>query len=151
MKRSPILMLVVIFFTLGIACSRSSDTPQDESSGTPPVLSHFNTSLEGRWVLTDTQSAGIGPAGVWSRALPAGRSMELKTNGVMDGGSVFTTVTGYQLIDSITIKLIDPAQAGRCQLFKYKIDTAARSLFFYILLPSGVHCTEGCGALKFTR
>lgn len=133
-------LLAAILFAAGItACMKNG---YDEKS--------FSPELAGKWVLTDTQSAGTGPPGVWAKASPADRWVEVGDNGNISG-TVFPAATGYQLIDSVTLKVIDPSQAAGFRLFNYKIDTVQKALFFYKRPPNGGYCIEGCGSYKFMR
>lgn len=110
--------------------------------------SPFPESIYGKWVLTDTQSAGIGPPGVWAKAVPANRWMEIDQSGNITG-NVFPAATGLQMVDSVSLKVIDPTQAAGFRLFSFQLDTAARVLYFYKRPPNGGFCVEGCGTYKF--
>ena len=129
-----------------LGCARSVSDPPVPN---PPAGPFANTIL-GKWVLVETQAPGNGLPGAWLAAAPAGQLMDIQPGGNITG-SVFPTVTGYQLTDSITVKMIDPTQTAGCRLFNYKIDTVARALFLYIRPANGALCYEGCGGLKFTR
>lgn len=144
MKKETILLTLLILLILaGMACVRSLDTPT--AAPTPIPISN---SILARWTLTDKQSAGTGPPGVWSVANPAGQWMEIRQNGQVSG-TVFPAATGCQLIDSVTLKLIDPSEAAGFRLFNYRVDTVERALFFYIRPSNGGYCFEGCGTYKF--
>lgn len=131
---------VALLFMALIACT---------SNGVGPVTPIPN-SLVARWVLTDTQSAGIGPPGIWAVASPQGQWMELSGNGSI-AGTFFSAATGVQVLDSITLKVTDPSQQAGFRLFNYHIDTLNRSLFFYKRPANGGYCYEGCGTYKFIR
>ncbi len=139
MKKELILVaLLMIMIVIGIVCRPSVDTP-------------VSNTLTGKWTLTDIQAPGIGPAGVWSVASPAGQWMSIQSGGQISG-TVFPNASGCQVIDSVTLKLVDPSQTAGFRLFNYKVDTVAQVLFFYIRPPDGrTFCIEGCGAYKFRR
>ncbi|MDB5210250.1 MAG: hypothetical protein JWQ30_1077 [Sediminibacterium sp.] len=138
MKKNAVLpVLLILLILAGIACRRSAD-------GSIP-----NTIL-GRWVLTDQQAASIGGPGVWSVASPSGQWMELQSSGQVSG-TVFPGATGYQVLDSVTVKLTDATQTAGFRLFNYRVDTVARVLLFYIRPGNGGYCIEGCGGYKFGR
>ena len=94
--------------------------------------------------------AVIGPPGVWAIASPAGRWIELQT-GALLSGNVFPNSTIYQLLDSVTLKVIDPSQSAGFHLFNFNMDTVKRVLYFYKRPPNGGYCFEGCGEYKFVR
>jgi hypothetical protein len=138
MKKNTILLTILILVILaGTACVKSSDDP-------------IPNSFLGRWTLTDVQAPGIGPPGVWSPASPAGRWMEIQQNGQVSG-TVFPDATRCQVVDSVTLKLLDPSQAAGFRLFNYRIDTVERAMYFYIRPSNGGYCFEGCGTYKFRR
>jgi hypothetical protein len=143
MKQYRCSLLAALLVITGIACSR---TINDPIPGTIPIPN----SILGKWVLTDTQSAGIGPPGVWAVASPAGQWMELQT-GALLSGNIFPNSTIYQLIDSVTLKVIDPSQSAGFRLFNFNIDTVKRVLYFYKRPPNGGYCFEGCGTYKFVK
>src|SRR6187399_1165846 len=97
MKQYKWGFLAALLVITGIACSR---TINDPIPGNIPIPN----SILGKWVLTDTQSAGIGPPGVWAVASPAGQWMELQT-GALLSGNIFPNSTIYQLLDSVTLKV----------------------------------------------
>ena len=147
--RYAILLLFCISVIAGCSpASKVSAAPVTDPEA--PPTTPFDKSLTGKWILTDTQTAGIGPPGIWSKASPAGQTLELLTNSNVTG-TAFPAATTYQLLDSMTIKLIDKNQSAGFRLFSYRIDTMARALFFYIRLPNGAACIEGCGTYKFSR
>ena len=115
-----------------------------------PVPLPTPTMIAGKWILTQTQAPGIGPPGVWSAANPSGQWMDIQTAGQISG-TAFSAATGYQAIDSATLKITDPTQPVGYRLFNYHVDTAAHTLFFYIRMPNGLICTEGCGGYRFER
>ncbi|HZX59516.1 MAG TPA: hypothetical protein VFE54_12350 [Mucilaginibacter sp.] len=143
MKRN-IILIVLLFCLIGanIVCRPGVSTP--------PSLIPIPGSLIARWTLTDIQSAGTGGPGVWSVANPPGQWMDIQPAGQISG-TAFPNATGYQVIDSLTLKVIDPSQSAGFRLFAYHVDTAARALFFYIRPPGGVACIEGCGGYRFGR
>ena len=132
--------VLVCFFVAGLyACSPSVNSPVT-----------IPNSLIARWTLLQTQAPGIGGAGIWSTASPAGQWMELQGGGTI-AGTAFPMATGYQVIDSVTLRINDPSQNAGYRLFTYRIDTVARTLTFYIKPPNGVLCFEGCGGYGFGR
>lgn len=131
---------VALLFLVWIAC-----TPNVAGPVTP-----IPNSLVARWVLTDTQSAGIGPPGIWAAASPQGQWMELSANGSITG-TVFSTATGLLVVDSVTLKVSDPSQPAGFRLFNYRIDSVNRKLFFYKRPANGGYCYEGCGTYLFSR
>ena len=142
MKKDTILVaLLILLIIVGMACVRSLDTP------TPIPISN---SILGRWTLTDKQSAGTGGPGIWSTANPAGQWMEIQQNAQVSG-TVFPAATVCLLVDSVTVKLIDPSEPAGFRLFNYRVDTVDRALYFYIRPPNGTYCIEGCGGYKFRR
>jgi hypothetical protein len=76
--------------------------------------------------------------------------MELQ-NATQLSGSVFPNSTTYQLLDSVTLKLIDPTQSTGFRLFNFQLDTVNRALYFYKRPANGGFCTEGCGTYKFVK
>lgn len=136
MRRS--LLFIFVLWLTGDACS-----PTVNSLPIP------NTII-GKWVLVEKQAPGIGPPGVWSPASPAGQWMDIQAGGQISG-TVFTDVTGYQVLDSASLKLMAPTQPAGFYLFNYHVDAAARTLFFYIRPTNGGYCIEGCGTYKFVR
>ncbi len=136
-KDTTLITLLVLLILAGMACVKSSGDP-------------IPNNFLGRWTLTDKQSAGTGGPGVWSPASPAGQWMEIQQAGQVSG-TVFPDATRCQVVDSVTIKLIDPSQAAGFRLFNYRVDTVARVLYFYIRPSNGGYCFEGCGTYKFRR
>jgi hypothetical protein len=134
------IVWVALLLMALIAC-----TPNVSGPVTP-----IPNSLLARWVLTDTQSAGIGPPGIWAAASPQGQWMELSGNGSING-TVFMAATGFQVVDSATVKVTDPSQAAGFRLFNYRIDSVNHQLFFYKRPANGGYCTEGCGTYLFSR
>lgn len=132
----PVLIGMIIMITV-IACmvQKTDQTP-------------FPQTIHGKWILTDTQSAGIGPPGVWATAEPSGRWMEIGENGSI-AGSAFSAATGYQVLDSATMKITDPSQEAGFRLFGVQLDTVQKALFLYKRPPNGGFCIEGCGTYKF--
>jgi hypothetical protein len=110
--------------------------------------SPFPQTIHGKWVLTDTQSAGIGPPGIWAKAVPDGRWMEIDGNNAI-AGSVFPAATGYQVVDSVTLKVMDPSQEAGFRMFSFHLDTTQKALLLYKRPPNGRICFEGCGTYKF--
>lgn len=105
MKKETILVtLMILLIVAGMAWARSLDTPT-------PAPIPISNSILARWTLTDKQSAGTGPPGVWSVANPVGQWMEIQQNGQVSG-TIFPAATGCQLIDSVTLKLIDPSETA---------------------------------------
>ena len=141
MQRMLIGMMGLLFVVTAYQCTPNSN---------PPVNS-IASSLLGRWTLTQKQAPGIGGPGVWSAATPVGQWLELQNNGQISG-TAFADATSYQMVDSVTIKLIAPTQqpAGY-YLFNFKIDSLARTLSLTIKPTSGVLCTDGCGGYKLER
>jgi hypothetical protein len=136
--RNRYFWLVVLLITAVIsACMVQKSEP-----------SQFPEIIYGKWELTDTQSAGIGPPGIWAKAVPSGRWMGISENGTI-AGSAFPAATGYQMIDSTTIKVTDPSQEAGFRLFSYRLDTLEKALFLYKRPPNGGFCFEGCGTYKF--
>lgn len=115
----------------------------------PPVNS-IPLSLLGRWTLTQKQAPGIGGPGVWSAATPAGQWLELQ-NGGQISGTAFVDATGYQVVDSVTLKLIAPAQPAGYYLFNYTINNQTQTLSLAIKPTNGVLCTDGCGGYKLEK
>ncbi len=144
MKKDSVLVALLIFVLIVFAfCRRSVDSP---ANGLP-----IPATLQGRWILTDIQAPGTGPAGIWSQANPAGQWINIEQGGQVSG-TAFPAATFCTPTDSVTFKLIDPSQSAGFHLFGYHLDTIAHVLFFYIRPPDGItFCTEGCGAYKFTR
>lgn len=130
-------VLLILIILAGVACVKSADDP-------------IPNGFLGKWVLTDKQAPGTGPPGVWSVASPAGQWMELEPGGKLRG-TVFPSATGYQVLDSVTVKLTDPSESAGFRLFNYQVDTVARVLYFYIRPSNGGYCFEGCGTYKFRR
>jgi hypothetical protein len=110
--------------------------------------SAFPKTIHGKWMLTDTQSAGIGPPGIWAKAVPAGRWIEIGENGTITG-SAFPAATGYQMMDSSIVKVTDPSQEAGFRLFSFHLDTTHKALLLYKRPPYGGVCFEGCGTYKF--
>ncbi len=138
MKNGLYILLMIIL----AACTRTGN-------GFAPVP-FTNTNYLGRWNMVAKQSPGIGGFGIWSAA-PAGQYMTIDNTGQV-GGNTFTDVTGYQVVDSVTIKFIAPSQPAGFYLFNYKLDTVAKAFFFYIRVPDGTTmCIEGCGGYRFER
>ncbi|MES2374611.1 MAG: hypothetical protein V4557_18690 [Bacteroidota bacterium] len=138
MKKNPILVsLLILLILTGMACVKSAGDP-------------IPNTISGRWTLTDKQAPGTGPPGVWSVANPAGQWMEILQNGQVSG-TVFPDATVCQVVDSVTVKLVDPSQTAGFRLFNYRVDTIERALYFYIRPSSGGYCNEGCGTYKFRR
>jgi hypothetical protein len=136
-KNTTLLSLLILLILAGMACVKSSDEP-------------IPNNFLGRWTLTDKQAPGTGPPGVWSPASPAGQWMEIQQNGQVSG-TVFPAATHCQVVDSVSLKLIDPSEAAGFRLFNYRVDTVERALYFYIRLANGGSCFEGCGTYKFKR
>jgi hypothetical protein len=130
-------LLAALLLITGIACTRDVKEP-------------IPNNILGKWILTDTQSAGIGPPGVWAVASPAGRWMEIQ-NATQISGNVFPNSSTYQLLDSVTLKVIDPSQSAGFRLFNFQLDTVNRVLYFFKRPPNGGYCFEGCGTYKFVR
>jgi hypothetical protein len=133
MKKHTHLAILCLVFIIA-ACNRTATEPD------------FPNTILGRWHWVETQAPGTGPPGVWSAANPAGRYMELQAGGVITG-TAFTDVTSYQLVDSVTLKLIAPTQPAGFRLFNYRLDSVDRALYFYIRPANGGYCIEGCGTL----
>ncbi len=140
MKRNILGTIVLLCVISAYQCTPNSN---------PPINSIPNNLL-GRWTLTQKQAPGIGGPGLWSAATPAGQWLELQTGGQISG-TAFADAISYQVVDSVTLKLIAPTQPAGYYLFNYKIDTLARTLSFYIKPPNGVLCTEGCGGYKLEK
>lgn len=140
-KDTPLVALMILLILAGMACVRSLDEP---------VPIPISNSFLGRWSLTDKQAPGIGPPGVWSPASPAGQWMEIEQSGQVSG-TVFPAATSCQVIDSVTVKLIDPSETAGFRLFNYRVDTVERALYFYMRPGNGGYCYEGCGTYKFRR
>jgi hypothetical protein len=139
-------LLAALLVITGIACTRTINEPAPNNPPVQPISGN----ILGKWVLTDTQSAGIGPPGVWAVASPAGRWMELQATTQLNG-NVFPNSTTYQLLDSVTLKVIDPSQSGGFRLFNFQLDTVNQVVYFYKRPANGGFCNEGCGTYKFVR
>ncbi len=136
MKQLTLIILLALLIT---ACTKSTE---EKTS--------FSNTYLGTWRFVAQQAPGYGPPGEWTNA-PAGLTMTLAENGQISGNT-FTDVTGYQLVDSNTVKLIAPSQSAGFYLFDYKVDTVQKALFFYIRPPDGMSiCFEGCGTYRFER
>lgn len=136
--RNRSLWLAVLMVLAGISACM---VQKSEQSPFPQVI-------YGKWELTDTQSAGIGPPGVWAKAVPSGRWLVISENGTI-AGSVFPAATGFQMLDSSTVKVTDPSQEAGFRLFSFQLDTVQKALFLFKRPPNGGFCIEGCGSYKF--
>ncbi len=137
-KATPMKKYLLIL--LFAACAPSVEKPD-----TGPLAN----SILGRWNFIAKQAPGYGPPGEWTTP-PAGQYITLDSLGNV-GGNLFTDVTGYQLVDSATVKFLAPTQAAGFYLFNYRLDTLEKAFYLYVRPSNGGYCFEGCGTYKFGR
>lgn len=142
--KKEMMKQVLVLFGLVVVLAYCTKAVDETSQQTIP------TNLQGRWMLTQVQSPGYGPAGTWSAADPKGQTLAISRNGTVSG-TAFASARTVQLVGNFGLKIEAPGVQAGYRLFNYQVDTVAHILFLYIQPTDGTMCNEGCGGYRFER
>jgi len=134
MKRTVLISILFLGIYLS-ACKKSLERHSVD----------FN--VIGQWIYTEN-AIGIGPPGVWKPAEPPNEIIEFKTGGIFVSAPDFLTgATNYEVVDSISLKIMPVTTLNGYIKMHYKIDAVNGKL---TLQPVEPLCIEGCD-YRFVR
>jgi hypothetical protein len=133
MKTLNIISALLIF---SMGCGKSSIDPETKED-----------SLIGKWVYTE-YFYGTGLPAEWHPVVPANQTIEFKAGGsFVSANSFLKEATGYEFVDSVTIRFQPASTSSGFVLMRYEINPTTGELYLHQVDPA---CIEGCSN-KFER